>query len=120
MRWTKTAVIAVVLTNAACAAQQVPTIEDHYNGATAAAPGHPPNPPVSYRPSEVSFDPVVPVRTGPETIAVLELGHPGDDGTWIAPHYVVVIVRAEGWADQLEPVSPASVPPTSMHSSPGR
>lgn len=96
-----------------CAASHVATIEDHYLGGAptdgAMLPGsggagaRRGDGPIAYHPSEVIFDPIVPLRTEPETIAVLELAHPGEDGTWIAPHYVVVLVRPEGWVGQLPP-----------------
>lgn len=104
-RWA-VASLAALAAAGGCAPSRIPTIEDHYTGATSAGShGTSSFAPISYRESEVSFDPVVPIRTGPDTIAVLELGHAGDDGTWIAPHYVVMLIRPEGWADQLEPTS---------------
>ncbi len=96
-----------------CSTTRVPTIEDHYRGNTgAAAPAGPPAAPVPYAPSEASFDPVVPLRTGPETIAVLELGHAADDGAWVAPHYVVVMLRPERWAERLPSAWERPVPGT--------
>lgn len=114
-----------------CAASRVATIEDHYlGGAPTDGATLPPSGagvarrgdgPVAYHPSEVIFDPIVPLRTEPETIAVLELAHPGEDGTWIAPHYVVVLVRPEGWVGQLPPriSEPRWARPTDGRASPG-
>ena len=81
-----------------------PSIEDHYFGMPSAPGGlaAPGSAPLSYRASEVAYDPAVPIRRGPETIAVFVFAHV-KDGDWIAPHYRVILVEEEGWADGLEP-----------------